>query len=478
MSSVLFWTIICIASRSYQEDTTLLSKLMPVLSTLVWTYFGASTRSVVGVEAWNVSELQAVLLLASWPLPYSRFWSDRSLLMSNIALTCGMHMGLHRPGYELDYLREPPQDLNPAYMMERTSVWVAAYSLCVRYVNSSVCTSCSNLSSQSCEYGHVPLVPPIDWTTKKVCSRNPEIEVPSELRHLTIIQRQANDTFTTFFQMNENPAHVASEPSFLQHMLMFEKVFTDLGNAYLDEMSLCNKIFFYGTMLLLQAMYFLADQSLDESKQGVLRAYATATTLINTLISDDTTNDFLPCAPQATLRAILRSGFVIMKIVFSSYSDSVDVVSSTTLFNTAVFLIRQMSIRPKENDQPVRAANALKLSWKRMETDATKAQSPTLLIRSRLGASLTYDCLVQYREIRKAESKQSRMDLKNGQPQFQATLPGTTAPSARQSLNTTLSPPAVTPGSDNWSAASFEALFDSDLSWLDSWVYPGVYSGL
>lgn len=122
----------CIAARSYQEDPSLLIRLMPMLNTHVWTEFGTSTRSVVSAEAWNISEIQAVLLLAAWPLPTSRFWSDRSLVMSNMAITCGMHAGLHRPGYELDYIREPPQELNAAIMMERTSVWVGAYSLCIR----------------------------------------------------------------------------------------------------------------------------------------------------------------------------------------------------------------------------------------------------------------------------------------------------------------------------------------------------------
>lgn len=389
-----------------------------------------------------------MLLLAAWPMPNVRLWSDRSLIQSNLALTSAMHIGLHRPGFDFEYARHPPK-VNEVAFQERCAAWTASYSLCI------------NLAL---EFGHVPLVPLKDWIINKVCLRVPQIYIPTELRHYAIVARQLNDAFQTLAQMNENPAAIAKEPAFFDHMSLFEKSLIDTEQIYGPEMSLLNKIRLHGSLLLLQMMYFLPDQTLEESKQGLLRAYTTATSLLSSLISEDNIDDFLATSPYILLRVILRAAFTILRVLCSSHGKTLDRSSGKILFDTAVILLRQMSIQGRSDDQPHRVAEALKLTWKYMEKDATlMSQPPALKIRSRLAASMQYDCLVFYRDAVKTTG---------GRPRKVTVQDGTGPMLTPASTGSNFDPQTGDSLQSEWSAPSFEAFLETDLSWLDDMIIP------
>ena len=94
-SPLLFWSIVAVAARQYRADETLLTRLSPALTDLLWTVIASSNMSTAHV--------QALLLLSYWQLPNFHLWTDRSLILTNIALTSAMHLGMHRPGREDEY---------------------------------------------------------------------------------------------------------------------------------------------------------------------------------------------------------------------------------------------------------------------------------------------------------------------------------------------------------------------------------------
>lgn len=456
-STMLFWTMLSIAMRTYEQDATLLTRLTPTLSTHLWSGIGACVRSIGGPDGSDITEIQTLLLLATWPLPSLRLWSDRSMTMSTMALTAGMHMGLHRPGFDAEYAREPLQ-LDNNLITERSSAWVAAYCSCV---------------SIASENGHEALVPSKDWLINNVCSPNPTIYIPQELRHYAIIAKHGNDAFKFFTSMNDNPATVAHEPSFFPNVALCEKTLSEIDDIYSDEMSLANKVRCQGFLLLVQSMYFLSDQTFEQSRQGVLRAYTTATNILNILISDDNTNVFLLHAPNMFLRIIVRAAFVMLRTLFSTHGNTLDRTNGKTLFNTSVFFLRQMSVRSKEKDQAARVAEALKVMWRHMEGEPSfRKHPPVLKIQSRLGATLLYDSLFYYRR--------AAVDAQNGRPKsaqhsfMQAVTPmsvsSNTEPHGTDSVNIA--------GSDGWTTPSFESFLDSDLSWMDSLIDPVPFSGV
>ena len=456
-STPLFWTIISVALRSYKQDSDLLTNLTPVLCTHLWTDVGSANKNQVGKSASDVTEIQSMLLLATWPLPNIRLWSDRSLIMSNMALTSAMHIGLHRPSFEFEYARHPT-DLNDKAVRERSAVWVACYCLCI---------------SLSLEYGHTPLVPATDRLITDVCTRTHIVHMPPELRHYAIIQRQANDAFQSLSQLDENPAAIAQSSSFFSYMTLFEKTFSEIEAYHAKEMSLLNKARLQGALLLLQSMYFLADPLLVETKQGILRAFDTATDLLSLLISEDSTNELLSTAPHIMLRIIMRAAFAILRVTFSSHGAERNHIDGKMLYNTSTLLLRQMSIRSKEKDQPLRVAEALKTTWKYMEQDPSlKSHPPKIRIRSRLGASIQYDCLICYRDAREAATEGAK------QPSTSQTSGAVLTPASMDlTVGGARGDPFNLPTAD-WTTPSFEDFMESDLSWMDSLVYPGLFSGV
>lgn len=450
-STMLFWTILSIGMRTQQQYATMLASLTPVLTAHLWSEVGSSVKGIGGPTGGDLREIQTLLLHATWPLPSLHLWSDRSMTMAAMALTSCMHMGLHRPGFDAEYAKEPPR-LDDKTITERSSAWVVAFCLCV---------------SIAVENGHEALVPSSDWLINNVCSPTPSIYIPQELRHCAIITKHGNDAFKFFTSLNDNPAAVVHEPSFFAHIALFEKTISEVYDMYSMDMSLANKTRSQGSLLLVQSMYFLSDQTLEQSRQGILRAYATAVNLLTTLISDDNTNDFLPHAPNVFVRIIMRAAFVMMRTLFSSHGNNLDRVNGKNLFNTAAFFIRQMSVKAKERDQPLRVAEALKVMWKHMEGEPSfRKQLPLLRIRSRLGATLLYDCLMYYRDA--AFKAQNNRPIPAPNNSIQAVTPismtSNSEPSAGDSVNL--------PASEGWTTPSFESFLDSDLSWMDSLIDP------
>lgn len=122
-SPLLFWSIIAVAARQYRADAALLTRLSPVLTDLLWTVIASSNMST--------AHIQALLLLSYWQLPNVPLWTDKSLVLNNIALTSAMHLGMHRPGREDEYTKLKV-DMRRAGLLERTRTWVACVCLSQR----------------------------------------------------------------------------------------------------------------------------------------------------------------------------------------------------------------------------------------------------------------------------------------------------------------------------------------------------------
>lgn len=367
--------------------------------------------------------------------------------MSNLALTLAMHIGLHRPGFDFEYEKNPSLVSEQSFH-ERSATWVASYSLCV---------------SLALEFGHVPLVPPMDWLMNRVCSEVPQVYMPIELRHFAIMQRQAKLAFESLAQLSDNPAAIGSDPSFFSQMTQFEHRLKQMDNMHHREMSFANRVRSQGSLLLLQQLYFLADYSLGETKRGILRAYETAMCLIQDLMSADDVSAFLATAPFMVLRIVLRAAFTMVKILFSSYGAELSRAQGKLVYDAAGLLLRQMAYQKTKEDKINRTAQAMAMTWKHMESVSSDLvhQPPVLRIRSRMAASLLYDCLSYYRDAVKGASRPI-----NKQAEVVARTSTASAPAQ----------PDSTESSDmHWTVADAQAFADVDLSWLDNLLDPAVF---
>jgi hypothetical protein len=91
------------------------------------------------------------------------------------------------------------------------------------------------------------------------------------------------------------------------------------------------------------------------------------------------------------------AAYLILKVLNSSFSQHVDGEAGATLFHSIVAAIRRCSV--EENDLAIRGANILADVWyRRDEIIEDRTKEPVLVTRSRMGASLMFDCLWRWKE--------------------------------------------------------------------------------
>lgn len=117
-SPALFWVIISVAARKYEDDVTLLGSLKACVTNLVW-----SCASQLPLPSHTI---QALLLLCMWPFPVDTQWRDPSFILVSLAKSAAMQNGLHQPEKMQDFLRVKTQ-LGPEEFHEAVKLWTGCY---------------------------------------------------------------------------------------------------------------------------------------------------------------------------------------------------------------------------------------------------------------------------------------------------------------------------------------------------------------
>ena len=97
----LFWAIIGVASRRYDEDFFLFAVLSEWLPKLIW--------SSIADPPYHISLVQSIILIATWPFPVESTYNSTLITLSSIAISTAMQLGLHRPMNATDFSRELTQ---------------------------------------------------------------------------------------------------------------------------------------------------------------------------------------------------------------------------------------------------------------------------------------------------------------------------------------------------------------------------------
>jgi hypothetical protein len=113
-SSVLFWTVVTIAARHYDEDSRLLQRLAAPYMDLV--------RETISRPPSNHYVVKALCLLCTWPLPVSSTTADMTFPFSGVMMKFAMQLGLHRPSHPMDFSRERVQ-LREEDISDRLQTW-------------------------------------------------------------------------------------------------------------------------------------------------------------------------------------------------------------------------------------------------------------------------------------------------------------------------------------------------------------------
>jgi hypothetical protein len=240
-------------------------------------------------------------------------------------------------------------------------------------------------------------------------------DIPSDLQHNFAIQECSYIAIRILFGSNESSLVLPPPETFYFKMDTIEEKFKSLRQSLDKDLSFMNSLRLPFALLYFQSMYFLVEStpgSGDDGRRrdGILRAYQTATSIITTTISHDSAHEELLYAPAATSRTILYAALIIFRVLHSNYatpntaqslpsSQQLDRNAGNLLYNSACLAIRRCAIQRDDKDFPTRMADMLKEIWRAGEKDDEfRNQEPTCKVKSRMGAGLVFDCLRIWRD--------------------------------------------------------------------------------
>lgn len=367
---LLFWTIISVAARRYSEDPKLLMILSRSVTKLAWDTISAPPLHICAV--------QALLVQCIWPFPSMRMRSDASASFTSIAISAAMHLGLHRPAHAHCFWPSSDSVFASGNRPDRTKTW-AACNIVAEYT----IMNCGYPSAMSC----------FDWSIDRACETGNPYSLPDDLRFHLIVQRFCHRITKA---MSGNVSHQLGLPSENERYILINLLETEIDSAegqFQQRMTLIDEIYLWATRLYLRLFYFFDSSLADQRRAGVLKAYAAAATLISKVVSADASVNLLAYSPIFILRMLCTVGSVLFKVLSSSFSQFVDANIGATLFNSTISAMRQCSVAV--DDLAMRAANILEQLSK---TTAKTDEEPSLVIQSRLGASIFFDCLWRFKE--------------------------------------------------------------------------------
>jgi hypothetical protein len=256
-------------------------------------------------------------------------------------------------------------------------------------------------------FGYPSTVSCFDWNIDRACETGNPYSLPDDMRYHLIIQRLCHRITKA---MSSNVSHQNGLPADNERYVMMNLLERDIdaiegqlgqnisGKSSQKAMHLfgpthnvvLDDLYLWSTRFYLRLFHFFDSTLTSARRDGILKSYAAAATIIPKLHSFD----LLSYSPGPLLRVLFTAACVLLKVLSSNYIHFVDADSGAVLFNTAITALRKCSV--EENDMAFRAADVLGQMWK--TKDSTVAdEEPNLVVQSRLGASVLFDSLWRWK---------------------------------------------------------------------------------
>lgn len=122
-SHLLFWAIVTVGSRRYEDDPTLLTSLAnrirPLLNTLVLSRENP------------LATIQALALFCTWPIPFTSLSDDTTPLMAGLLLSHAFLTGLNVQGTGQDF-HDAKLKVDKLFANRRARLWYLCITVCQR----------------------------------------------------------------------------------------------------------------------------------------------------------------------------------------------------------------------------------------------------------------------------------------------------------------------------------------------------------
>ena len=133
----------------------------------------------------------------------------------------------------------------------------------------------------------------------------------------------------------------------------------------------------------LHSFYFFDSSESESRKAGIMKAYDSATNLINVLTSAERSDEALLYLPYYHFRYLLTAACILVKVLKSSYGQDIeDFEGGRKTFNESILAIQRSSIT--NNDTAAKAVKMLSCVWH--SNAISNHCPPQLTVQSRFGA--------------------------------------------------------------------------------------------
>ena len=358
----LFWVLMFVALR--RGDDALLLRLAPLVKDILAeitispiTRYNPTEEDEPIMNACSVYSVQAFVLYTLWPPLTSSLSADSSWNTIGVALFQAIRIGLHSPK-------------EGALSAEHTKTWVV----------------CNIVSQNIATAFGFPAFVQFDSLGQP--------DVPPATRHLMEIARFEDQVARTL-----GPDSVG-ERILLLKVLIRQLDELEMRHALEAGDDRYRKFRHIVARVHLLTYYFLDTDrmpALDLSK-GLVRLYNAAIALINHVERCQAQDrNFVRFLPAVAILNIWLASCIIVKLAHSPLKMVLDVDAGKRIYATAVSLVAKASVL--KHDIAYRASGIMRNMWLLFRTlDEKNAAGLALKIRSRMAASVFFDCLLLLRD--------------------------------------------------------------------------------
>ena len=162
-----------------------------------------------------------------------------------------------------------------------------------------------------------------------------------------------------------------------------------LVSKQLNSSPVQNRLWLCCTRLQLRLFHFFDVASHNQRKLGLLKIFTTASTLIETIVAEDSNSKFLLYSPPYIYRMLTIAAVVLLKTIESNYSCNVDASTVKRNINAVIMILRQYCL--DDSDTYGRSSKILARLWSLHQYGIASSSDNTSL--RDLGANILHGTL-------------------------------------------------------------------------------------
>lgn len=390
----LFWVIMFVAARRYRGDPTkhLLLTLSPIIKDILAeitispiTRYNPTEEDEPIINACSVYSVQAFLLYTFWPPITSSLSADSSWNTIGVALFQAIRIGLHSPSSLSDHSSGTKTPQQIAMAQEQAKTWV-------------VC----NIASQSIASAFgFPAFVQFDSSIQSMFRLGGSVQLPDFLQKLIEVAHFEDQISKTLNTSSAESYGALDHGHRLPLLKVLSRQLDDLevkmaphvGDPYLKFSLLTARVHLL--------TYYFMDLALllrFELSKGLVGLYNAAIALINHAHLCQARDPlFVKYLPVVYIINIWQASCIIAKLAHSSLKEVVDIDVGKQSYQAAISLAAHASVL--KHDIAYRSSGIMRNMWQLFRTlEEKNLNSLSINIRSRMSASVFFDCLFLLRD--------------------------------------------------------------------------------